>query len=113
MDSETPELPESQVRFPGPFLQHDVVVAGWKVPFLHAQPHDGGRLTLVLDSRFSLELSLADAERVVPFLANSIALALGFDAHPHADDEPPLVRSPHPKPQPVMAVADFGCGEAP
>ena len=76
-DASWQELPvESSVSFPGPFAQHDVVVSGWRVPLLHAQPHDGGMLTLVLDNRFALELGVADAERVVPFLANAIAIAL-------------------------------------
>lgn len=113
METDALDLPESRVSFPGPFSQHGVVVSGWSVPFLHAQSHEGGRLTVVLDNRFSLELSVAEAERVVPFLADAIAVALGFEAHPDADDAPPLVRSPHPKPQPVVSVVGFGMGDAP
>ena len=108
MDHECPELPESRVSFPGPFSEHGVVVSGWSVPFLHAQVHDGGMMTVVLDDRFGLELTVAEAERVVPFLADAIAIALGYDAHPSADDPP--ARSPHPKPQRVMSVAGFGAG---
>ena len=107
------DAPESRVSFPGPFAQHDVVVDGWRVPFLHAQPHDGGMLTVVLDDRFGLELSVAEAERVVPFLADAIAVALGFEAHPTPDTQRPLARVPHPKPQPMVSVAGFGAGEAP
>lgn len=101
-------LAESPVAFPGPFSQHDVVVSGWSVPFLHAQEHDGGMLTVVLDNRFGLELSVADAERVVPFLANAIAVALGYPAHPSADDEVLPQPSPGPKPARVVSVAGFG-----
>jgi hypothetical protein len=105
--------PESRVSFPGPFSQHDVVVSGWRVPLVHAQVHDAGRLTITLDNRFGLELSVAEAERVVPFLANAIAVALGYESHPSAGDSMALSRSQHPKPQPVMSVAGFGVGSAP
>lgn len=108
MDTDTLDLPESRVSFPGPFSQHGVIVSGWSVPFLHAQVHDGGMMTVVLDGRFGIELTVAEAERVVPFVADAIAIALGYDAHPSADDSMPLSRSPHPKPQRVMAIAGFG-----
>ena len=106
-DPGLPLVAESSVSFPGPFQQHDVVVAGWKVPLLHAQVHDGGRLTLVLDNRFGLELSVAEAERVVPFIADAVAVALGYNSHPSADDPLPLARGLHPKPQRVFDV-DLG-----
>lgn len=105
MDTNVLDVSESQVAFPGPFSQHGVNVAGWSVPFLHAQVHDGGMLTLVLDDRFGLELTVSEAERIVPFVADAIAIALGYEAHPSADDEALSSRSPHPKPQRVMAIA--------
>lgn len=105
MDTDTLDLTESRVSFPGPFSQHGVVVTGWSVPFLHAQMHDGGMMTVVLDDRFGIELTVSEAERVVPFIADAIAIALGYDAHPSADDSTPPNRSPHPKPQRIMAVA--------
>jgi len=107
MDADSLDLPESRVSFPGPFSRHDVVVAGWRVPFLHAQLHDGGKMTVVLDHRYGIELTVAEAERVVPFVADAIAVALGYHAHPSADDEDAPVRSPHPKPQRVMTIAGF------
>jgi len=108
------ELPGSGVSFPGPLSQHDVVVNGWRVPFLHAQVHDGGRLSVVLDNRFGLELTVAEAERVVPFLADTIAVALGYDAHPTAEDEVLAPCAPHPKPRRVVTVAGLGaCAEGP
>jgi len=107
MDTDELDLPESRVSFPGPFSQHGVVVSGWSVPFLHAQVHDGGMMTVVLDDRFGIELTVAEAERVVPFVADAIAIALGYDTHPSADDSIPASRSPHPKPQRVMAIAGF------
>jgi hypothetical protein len=107
MDTDSFDLPDSRVDFPGPFSRHDVVVSGWSVPFLHAQVHDGGMMTVVLDHRFGLELTLTEAERVVPFLADALAVALGYDAHPSADDPSLPNRSPHPKPARIVSIAGF------
>jgi hypothetical protein len=99
-------LPSLRVNFPGPFTQHDVVVDGWRVPLLDAQVNqDDGRVLLVLDNRFTLDLSAEEAERVVPFLADAMAVALGYDAHPNETDPLPPRRAPHPKPQRVMTIA--------
>jgi hypothetical protein len=103
------ELPESRVDFPGPFTHHDVVVSGWKVPLLQAQVSDDeSRVMLVLDDRFALDLTVEEAERVVPFLADAMAVALGYDAHPTESDDPPLRRAPHPKPQRTLSIAQWG-----
>jgi hypothetical protein len=81
-----PELPhESSLSFPGPFEHHEVVVAGRSVPFLQADPVDGGQIDLTLDRRFGLMLTVEEAERFVPFLAHAIAVALGYTAHPVVD----------------------------
>jgi hypothetical protein len=96
-----------RVSFPGPFPQHEVVVDGWKVPFLHAHPggeHDES-VMLVLDNRIALTLSVDEAERVIPFLADSIAVALGYTAHPSEDAEQPLVKQPQPRPVRMTALA--------
>ncbi len=99
------DLRESPVSFPGPFTQNGVVVSGYSVPFLHAQVHDGGKMTVVLDDRFGIELTVDEAERVVPFVADAIAIALGYEAHPSADDTAPVNRSPHPKPKRIETLA--------
>ena len=96
-----------RVSFPGPFSQHEVVVDGWKVPFLHAHPggeHDEN-VTLVLDNRLAVTLTVEEAERVVPFLADAISVALGYTSHPNADAEQPLVRQPQPRPVRMTALA--------
>ncbi len=96
--AEIPSFGFSPVEFVGPFEHHDVVVNGWRVPFVEATPMDGGRVLLLLDHRFGLELTIEEAERVVPFLADCIAVACGYTAHPGRDglDEPrpshPMVR---------------------
>jgi hypothetical protein len=108
------QMPEAlfRVSFPGPFTQHEVVVDGWAVPFLHAHPcgeHDE-RVMLVLDKRLALTLSVAEAERVVPFLADGIALALGYTAHPRADEEPN--RLPQPRPVRMHGIGAMAAEDA-
>jgi len=87
-----------RVTFPGPFQHHDVVVDGWRVPLLQAQMVDEGRVSLVIDRRLSTELSVEEAERVVPFVADAISVALGYGAHPRGDMPLPE-RTPHPSPR--------------
>jgi hypothetical protein len=104
------DFPSLRVSFPGPFLQHDVVVDGWSVPLLHAQVHQGGKVTLMLDNRFMLDLDADHAEAVVPFVANAIAIALGYNAHPSDDDEDLARPSANPKPRRVTTVAGLTPG---
>jgi hypothetical protein len=63
------------------------------------------RIRLVLDRRLGVELSTAEAERVVPFLAHAIAIASGYGAHPREDTPVPLERAPYPSPERVVEVA--------
>lgn len=84
------------VSFVGPFEHHDVVVNGRQVPYLRATPMDGGQVHLNLDRRFGLTLSVEEAERIVPFLADAIAVASGFTAHPEAGEDGPNPRHPFP-----------------
>jgi hypothetical protein len=87
-----------QVSFPGPFTHHSVVVEGWAVPLLHAHPsgeHDE-KVMLVLDNRLAITVTVEEAERFVPFLADAIAVALGYTAHPRGDTE--FERKAQPRP---------------
>jgi hypothetical protein len=89
-----------RVTFPGPFSSHQVVVDGWTVPLLHAHPcgeHDAS-VMLVIDNRLAATFSVDEAERFVPFLADAIAVALGYTCHPNQDAVPPLVKQPQPCP---------------
>lgn len=94
-------LPESSVSYVGPFEHHDVVVEGRQVPFLRATPLDGGQVHLNLDRRLGLTLTVAEAERFVPFLADAIAVALGFTSHPDAERDGPNPRHPFPRVTPL------------
>jgi hypothetical protein len=101
-DDEMPR--EWRVSFPGPFQHHDVVVDGWRVPFLQAHLGGEDRVMLVLDRRLGIDLSTAEAERMMPFVADAIAVALGYGAHPRGDSPVPLERAPYPKPERVVDV---------
>ena len=94
-----------RVSFLGPFEHHDVVVEGWRVPYLHAHPADEDGVTLVLDRRLGIRLSTNEAERVVPFVADAIAVALGYGAHPRGEREEPPARAPYPRPERVVEVS--------
>jgi hypothetical protein len=87
-----------RVNFPGPFSRHEVVVDGWSIPLVHAHPtgdHDES-VMLVIDNRLAATFSVEEAERFVPFLADAIAVALGYTAHPRADEEPNWKPQPRP-----------------
>jgi hypothetical protein len=99
------DLPSMAVTFPGPFEHHDVVVNGWRVPHLQAQMRGEDRVLLVLDRRLGTELSVAEAERVVPFVADAIAVAMGYGAHPDNDTPRPLERAPFPRPERVIGIS--------
>lgn len=99
-------LPDPQrVSFPGPFTHHEVAVHGWTVPFIRASLGGEDRVRLILDDRRGIDLTTQDAERFIPFLADAIAVALGYGAHPREgmDDLPP--RLPHRSPRRIVEVA--------
>lgn len=88
-------MTDPRTEYVGPFQKTYVVQDGRQVPFLEAW-HMGDRVSLTLDQRYGLDLTVAEAERVVPFLADAIAVALGYTCHPRTDEEPnprqPFVR---------------------
>ena len=43
----------SEYEIVGPFLSHRVIVDGRRVPFLEAMPVNGGKISLLLDGRYS------------------------------------------------------------
>jgi hypothetical protein len=79
----------SGVQLVGPFQYHAVTVDGWRVPFLTAQPGNGGIVWLTVDDTRVLDIPVADFDRTVEFVADCIAVALGYTAHPspHRDEE--------------------------
>ena len=95
-----------RVTFPGPFQHHDVVVDGWSVPLVKAsfRPDDENHVRLILDDRIGLDLTAAEAEKLTPFLADAIAVALGYGAHPSKESMTLPGRAPHMAPRRVVRV---------
>jgi hypothetical protein len=79
----------------GPFQSRKVLVGGRAVPFLEACPVQGGKISLLLDGRYGLDISVADADTFIPWIADAIAVALGWTCHPRPGMEP-LRSSPFP-----------------
>jgi len=96
-----------RVTFPGPFQHHDVVVDGWSVPFLKASFREDNEdhIRLILDDRIGLDLSSAEAEKLMPFLADAIAVGLGYGAHPREDSMSLPERTPHAAPRRVVRMS--------
>jgi hypothetical protein len=65
----------SEYQIVGPFQSHRVIVDGRRVPFLEALPVNGGKISLLLDGRYALDVSVADAEAFIPWIADAIAAA--------------------------------------
>jgi hypothetical protein len=88
----------------GPFQVRKVLVDGRRVPFLEAALPAGGKISLLLDGRYGLDISVADAEAFIPWIADAIAIALGYTCHPRPGKEP-LRSSPFP---PSHSIDDLG-----
>lgn len=84
---------------------HDIVVDGWCVPLITAHMH-GDDVMLVVDRRLAATFTREETMRIVPFLADAVAVSLGYGAHPNETDELPLVRAPHIKPYRVHIIED-------
>ncbi len=85
----------SNYQIVGPFQSHWVLVDGRRVPFLEAMPVNGGKISLLLDSRYAVDISVADAEGLIPWIADAIAIGMGYTCHPRPGKEP-IRASPFP-----------------
>lgn len=88
-DLESALVAASGLEYVGPFEHHDVVLNGRQVPYLAATPLPAGRVYLSLDRRFAIELTLQDAEYIVPFIAHCIAVGMGYTGFPDTAEEAP------------------------
>lgn len=102
---ECSDMPSMAVTFPGPFRYHDVVVNGWQVPFLEAHMQDEDRVLLVIDQRLGGEFSVEESERVIPFVADAISVALGYGCHPRKGMDKPPPMLPHARPRRLTQLA--------
>ena len=78
----------SDYQIVGPFRSYRVIVGGRRVPFLEALPVNGGKISLLLDGRYGLDVPVADADAFIPWIADAIAIAMGYNCHPSAGKEP-------------------------
>ena len=78
----------STYEITGPIQTRKVLVDGRAVPFLGAALPAGGKISLLLDGRYGLDVSVADAGAFIPWIADAIAVALGFTCHPRPGKEP-------------------------
>lgn len=81
---------DRDLEFLGPFSEHRVVLRGRRVPHLTATPLAGGRILLILDDRMSIEIAVADAPWLVPFMADCIMVGAGYTGFPDVGTEPTL-----------------------
>ncbi len=86
-----------QVEFVGPFEYHDVLFNGRRVPHLEATPMAGGQVHLSVDRRFGMDVTVAEAERLVPFVAHCIAVGMGYVGFPDEGQDQPVVAQPMPR----------------
>jgi hypothetical protein len=102
-----PDYAPESVEFVGPVEQWWVSLNGYRVPFLTALPRNGGVIDLTLDDRYLVTLTVEEADRFIPFIADAIAVARGFACHPRGLDHQPEPWSPA-KRLVSLVVADDG-----
>lgn len=78
------------VQLVGPITTYAVVLDGWVVPALTASAEPGGMIRLCLDQRITVDIPVADADPIVEFIADAIAIGLGYASHPRSESEPAL-----------------------
>ena len=84
---------ENRVELVGPFEAHEIVIGGRVVPYLQASPGPDGGVHVNLDRRLGVDLSADEAQRILPFIADCIAVAAGYTCHPHEECPEPARRS--------------------
>jgi hypothetical protein len=101
----------SDYEITGPIESRRVIVDGRRVPFLEALPLNGGMIGLLLDGRYSIDISVADADAFVPWIADAIAIAMGYTCHPRRGKEP-LRASPFPQDHAIEWMESDPAGSA-
>jgi hypothetical protein len=69
----------------GPFNRYELVVDGWRVPFVEAREIDGGKIDWTIDHRLGATTSAADFEETARLVAEAVAVACGLPSHPSRD----------------------------
>jgi hypothetical protein len=70
-------------EFVGPFTGRRVAVLnGFSIPLIDAWEADGGTVCVVVDDRLAYSIPAGEAENVLRLVADVIAVAWGYGAHP-------------------------------
>ena len=88
---------DRDVRSVGPFKRFPVVVNGWTVPYLQARyivDSEPSMVWLTLDNRLSVDVPADLAGQVIGFVADAIALGMGYPCHPRSSDTPSVPKLP-------------------
>jgi len=73
----------------------------------------GGMVSLTLDRRYGLDLTVDEAERFIPFLAQAIAIASGYASHPSSESQQPTeLRRSMPRRLHDLSLNESGLHEA-
>lgn len=80
---------DRDVQSVGPFDHYETMVNGWTVPGLQARYQDDGSVSLTLDRRLGIDVPADLAGQVIGFVADAIAIALGWSCHPTSPDWTP------------------------
>jgi len=97
MDDFEREFAPSPVSYVGPFDYQDVVVNARRVPHLEAISLPGGGIHLTVDRRWAIDLSVEEAERIIPFVAHCLAVGMGYVGFPDEDMDGPVPAQPMPR----------------
>lgn len=73
----------------GALTRHPVVLGGREVPHLEAwtEPGTPDKVWISMPGRM-LDIPAGEADRIIEFIADAIAVAMGYTCHPSADMEP-------------------------
>lgn len=89
-----PEPPSLPPLLVGPFDTYRVVVDGRAIPRLTGF-HDGDKIALVLDSRFSASFAEDDARQAAWLIANALAIGEGYPSMNASSKEMPFAPQMH------------------
>lgn len=88
------DLKQTRIEYDGPYEEWRVVMDGRRVPFLNGRKDKDGAVHLMLDHRFGLTIPPDHAASTVWFIAQAIAVGLGYACHQTGDMEKPIPRTP-------------------
>lgn len=69
-------------EYHGPFqrIYYKITIDGFKVPYITATKLQNGSWSLLLDERFEIEVSEAEIDRWMWWIANAMAISAGYSS---------------------------------